>query len=363
MPRVAVLGAGMFGAAAARHLSRAGFETVAIGPGEPGDRAAHPGPFAAHYDEARILVARGTVAEQRLTRLTIAGMLELERATGEDRFVVASGAVEVSPAPVARRTTAVPPQGYFNPRRYIAAALADVTAHGGRVVRETVSGWSRRGDSFEVRTPAGTHVADRVVIAAGAWCNGLLRRPVAIRLKREHVLFAEVTESAGAALSQPTVWHGTVGRVADVYLLPPLRYPDGRRYVKIGANTVHDREVPPAAIDEWYRRGDADVARADLVEALFEMCPDLPVLGFHTDRCVVTYSVHGRPYIDELDEPGAFIATAGNGHGASWADGVGQCMAALVRGEPWEGLNRSDFAAVYADESPEWPQPWLLKDG
>ena len=83
MPRVAVVGKGLFGTATARHLARRGIETVLIGPDEPADIAGHSGPFGAHYDEARILVARGDEPSVALTRLTIAGIAQLEQATGE----------------------------------------------------------------------------------------------------------------------------------------------------------------------------------------------------------------------------------------------------------------------------------------
>ena len=49
-----IIGRGMMGAAAARHLS-AMIEGVAlIGPSEPVERKNHHGVFASHYDEARI---------------------------------------------------------------------------------------------------------------------------------------------------------------------------------------------------------------------------------------------------------------------------------------------------------------------
>ncbi|HSG54049.1 MAG TPA: FAD-dependent oxidoreductase, partial [Paracoccaceae bacterium] len=51
---IAVIGAGMIGAAAARHLAQGGHQVMLIGPPEPQDKAAHPGVFASHYDEGRI---------------------------------------------------------------------------------------------------------------------------------------------------------------------------------------------------------------------------------------------------------------------------------------------------------------------
>ena len=52
--QVAVIGRGMIGAAAARHLAEAGVHVVLIGAGEPADYATSTGPFASHYDQGRI---------------------------------------------------------------------------------------------------------------------------------------------------------------------------------------------------------------------------------------------------------------------------------------------------------------------
>ena len=52
--RYAVLGSGLIGSAAARHLATLGHDVTLIGPGEPADWGAHGGVFASHYDEGRI---------------------------------------------------------------------------------------------------------------------------------------------------------------------------------------------------------------------------------------------------------------------------------------------------------------------
>jgi glycine/D-amino acid oxidase-like deaminating enzyme len=51
---VIVVGNGMFGAAATRHLSARGSRVVAVGPDEPADWKTHDGVFSSHYDQGRI---------------------------------------------------------------------------------------------------------------------------------------------------------------------------------------------------------------------------------------------------------------------------------------------------------------------
>ncbi len=49
--RVAVIGKGLIGSAAARHLARQTAGVVLIGPDEPAVRADHRDVFGSHYDE------------------------------------------------------------------------------------------------------------------------------------------------------------------------------------------------------------------------------------------------------------------------------------------------------------------------
>jgi sarcosine oxidase len=51
---IAVIGRGMIGAAAARHLGESGHAIVLIGPSEPMDRTHSNGPFSSHSDQGRI---------------------------------------------------------------------------------------------------------------------------------------------------------------------------------------------------------------------------------------------------------------------------------------------------------------------
>ena len=376
MPRVAVVGKGLFGVGAALHLSRAGWDVVLIGPDEPAAGQDFGGPHGAHFDEARILVARGNRAEIDLTNQTMLGIMALQDECGE-QLLVQSGSVEVFKRGAGGNQLVdgvvdigaggefveiAPPQGFYNPRAYVRAGVAVLESKGATVVREAATRVSRDRDGGFVDAGA-RHRVDRIVVAAGAWSNRFQKRPLALRLKREHVLFGELTEArARTASMRPLVVHGRVGEVEDVYILPPLRYPNGRWYVKLGANTMFDEAVAQRGdIDDWYRSGDSSVAEADLVAAFRELLPGVVVERFHTERCVITYTPHGRPFID--DAPGDLVVcVGGNGHGASWADGAGKLAAALVAGDPWVGFDRESFRAIPDDLRVDWPRPLLMRD-
>jgi sarcosine oxidase len=115
--KVIVIGRGMMGAAAARHLS-AMIEGVAlIGPREPAERKSHHGVFASHYDEARITrtfddnMVWATLAARSLDRYA-----EIEANSGISFFT--RGGMPVSPGPAPQ-----PGQGYLGRAIDIAAKL------------------------------------------------------------------------------------------------------------------------------------------------------------------------------------------------------------------------------------------------
>ncbi len=70
--------------------------------------------------------------------------------------------------------------------------------------------------------------------------------------------------------------------LADLYVLPPIYYPDGRVYLKFGANTMIDHWLAdPVAVRAWYDRGNDDGPLPALREALTGLLPDVRVRAWH----------------------------------------------------------------------------------
>jgi sarcosine oxidase len=91
--------------------------------------------------------------------------------------------------------------------------------------------------------------------------TGLLTVPVALRAKSEVYVMAELDDQQAADLDAMPCINRTISHppLADLYVLPPIRYPDGRAYLKAGANTMADRWLPdPAAVRAWYDHDDDD---------------------------------------------------------------------------------------------------------
>ncbi|MFN2106301.1 MAG: NAD(P)/FAD-dependent oxidoreductase [Candidatus Promineifilaceae bacterium] len=374
-----VIGKGLFGAAAAKYLSREMKHIAVIGPDEPRDAAAHNGVFASHYDQGRLAgrLGRGVEwtalayesinayrqieAESGIRFYTPVGRLhapaaalpahyvaEMKETYGLDVHHLSAGDLEQA-YPYLRFPGAEDgwfekaPAGYINPRALIRAQLTIAERQGAEVIRDVVTAVAQDGDWLTVHTgEGGRYRARKVLIAAGAFSNyiqidggysGGDKWPLPLRLKTETILLAETPQSEAERLGvMPAVSFEIESAVLDgIYLLPPLLYPDGRYYVKMGCDTAADRF--PQTLEEvttWFRSGESDVHKAELVEAMLSIIPDLEATAFQTGRCIVTYTTHGLPYIDEVITGRVFAAVGGNGTGAKSSDAIGRLAARRV---------------------------------
>ena len=116
----------------------------------------------------------------------------------------------------------------------------------------------------------------------------------------------------------------------DPYMLPPIRYPDGRLYVKLGGDP-DDKVVQRDQIADWFRScGSAGVA-AFQTALIREILPDLEVVATRTEPCVTTFTRGDRPLIGPVSQRIA-VATAGCGRGAKCSDELGRLGAEAVAG-------------------------------
>lgn len=366
-----VIGKGLVGAAAAKYLAEAQTGVAVIGPDEPTDNATAT-VFASHYDQARVLrrIGRDAVA----TRLNVDAAREYPSIEAESgiSFHGPVGSLYVDPdsagdylagAPALSAQFDVPfsayasgrdlmndfgayrfpasaqgifeptPAGFINPRALIQAQLALLQRRGGTALAETVVAVSRTDGLFQVRTGEGhRYAAPRVLVAAGSFVNlcGLVPRPLALVSKSEVVLLARVSATQAAALaSLPSLRYNIDdGETEGIYLIQPVRYPDGDWYLKMGCNMPEDvffERLEDA--QAWFRAGDSDRFIPRLARALRALLPDLAVEGYLTKRCVISRTAHGRPYIGETDQPGLFVAGGCNGNSAMSSDAIGRVAA------------------------------------
>ena len=366
---IAVIGRGLIGSAAARHLARSGHAVILIGPDEPGTMAAHQGVFASHYDEGRI--TRSLDPDpfwSRVSRASIARYVEIAAASGigfyTERGVVMAGpegsdAMERIGQVAARDGIACDrlddaglaarfadfrfapgtmgwhePQhaGHISPRRLVAAQSRAAERSGARIIKARVLALEERGDGVTIRHEDGETRAARVLVAAGGYTNTLLPEALPLTVMARTVAFFEVSavEAARLATLPPLIYLHAHGD--GPYLLPPIRYPDGRFYLKMGGDPVDRPVCSGAEISDWFRSGgSADVA-AFLEGEMRARMPGLAIRGVNRAACVTTFTPEDRARIAMVTNR-IGVATAGCGRGAKCSDELGRLGAQVILGQ------------------------------
>lgn len=385
MHRIVVVGGGLIGAAAARHLTRMGEDVALIAPEEPADRQTHTGVFASHYDEGRITrildpdPAWGVTAARSIARygeieadsgiafFRPVGFLNFAPGDG-DRLPAVDAVGEANGARFDRLDTGQlrarfpylrfpdgaaglhehATGGYVSPRKLAAAQTEAARRGGATLVRAPATRVTATDAGVEVETAQGTIRGERVLVAAGGFTNawGLVPKPLDLKVFARTVVLIRVE---GAVLDDLKDMPSLVG--AGAYLLPPIRYPDGHTYVKIGVGTNEDARLETAEdLDRWFKSSGSTENRAEFLEIITSLIPSLAGIdAIRTDTCVTSYSPHGLPMIDWVEDGRIAVAVAGNGKGAKSSDDWGYAGALLVSGRDWDHpIARDRLRAAFA---------------
>jgi len=371
LPSIAVIGRGLIGSAAARHLANAGYAPTLIGPREPADKRRHRGVFASHYDEGRI--TRKNATDTYWAEASIASIArydEIETASGiaffapvgalmagaEDgeflgdaRAVAADLSVsyqELKGGGVSREFSDLTlpagwsalwepvESGHISPRRLVAAQAKLAEAAGATLLDVAVSGLEETADGVRVQTGAGHKVFDRVLVAAGGMTDYVLGRQPSYGVHGRTVTLFELTEAEAERLAYfPSLVMGTP---EGHYVLPPIRYPDGKIYMKLGGDPDDILLASSGEIGDWFRSGGRANVRDDQEVRFRALFPGVKIASVKMDACMTTWTDDLRPEIARLSDR-ISVASAGNGAGAKCSDELGRRGAALVAKELVEG--------------------------
>jgi len=379
--RLAVIGRGLIGAAAARHLALLGHEVALIGPDEPADPGRHDGVFGSHYDEGRITrVLETHPFWRRANAASIARYADIAAESGVD-FYHEAGALHLGPddggevaelaaiaaaegiacetmdsdglrarfpflgiRPGMRGCFEPRNAGHISPRRLVRAQTTAARRAGARVVAEAAVAISESGSGVTIRTRSGDVEAERALVAAGGHTPSLLgrvggraeggsaARALGLTVYARTVALFRLGPAEAARLSgMPSM--RCFGPPGDApYILPPIVYPDGRHWLKLGGDPVDRTLDGEAAIGDWFRSG-GSVPVADALERqIRERLPGLAVEERRVMPCMTTFSRTGLPVIGPLSQRLA-IATGGCGKAAKCSDELGRLAALALLGE------------------------------
>lgn len=385
-----VVGKGMMGAAAARHLAVSGANVALIGPDEPGNWTTHEGVFSSHYDNGRITrtidsdsdwarMARRSIERYRgiesrsgVSFYTEVGCL-IAAADGGDYLRNVDGAAKKLGVPVAHMDAPglqsrfpyfsfhdhesgifeARDAGHVNPRALVAAETVCAAMAGAAVISREVTGLAETADGVTVTTADGaTYQAQKVLVATGGFAlsETLLRRKPAMQVMARTVLFAEVAETDRERLSaMPSLIRNGPTEAESFYLLPPILYPDGKTYIKIGGDPDNLQLRDEAHIRSWFRSGGRGEAAAHLARHLADVLPAFTPASTHFSPCVVSLTETGYPYIGYVSSDRVAVLTGGNGMAAKSCDEIGRLGASLILDGKVDGEGYSQsFAPVFA---------------
>ena len=380
----AVIGRGLMGTSCARYLAQGGASVVMIGPDEPLDRARHEMPFGSHHDEGRITRRLAVDPDwSLLSTRSIERYSELEENSGLSLFDPC-GAMMVGPtghaftgsflkvademglpcehfsdASLAARfpylsfapqTTALweTSGGTINPRLMRLAQERLALQSGARIVQDAVVKIEGTGMTL---TSGAQIEAGHIVVATGGYAHTdrLLPAQAQMDVMARTISFAQVTEAEAAAIADmPSMIFMPHDLEYDLYLLPPIRYPDGKLWIKIGGQEDSPKLHTDREMRDWFRSdGDVEVG-AVLLDSLRKLMPDMSFPATTTGSCAISNTQTGQAYIQRLSEQ-ITIVTGGNGAAAKNCDEIGRLGAMAARGESLSDQGyQTDFHAVLA---------------
>src|SRR6056300_967398 len=270
-----VIGRGLMGTSCACHLAQMGHKVTLIGPDEPQDRQTFQGPFASHHDAGRI--TRGLAENADWSKLALRSIErygDFERSVGLS-FYHQTGVMMCGPhtgpaAPFSQSFLSVAERmqldhdvlhgteisqrfpwfeipndnvaaweklgGWINPR-LLRRAMEQTAIQSGA---DIVPSWVARQTGTTVTLATGDVITgDHIVVATGGYCataDWCDIRP-AMQVYARTVVLAQVSQAQTktmAAMPSAIILPTGAQLDQDVYILPPIQYPDGQYYIKIG---------------------------------------------------------------------------------------------------------------------------------
>jgi sarcosine oxidase len=368
--KIAVIGRGLIGSAAGRHLSMISDGVAVVGPNEPEDSVKHDGVFASHYDEGRMVrfvdphIPWSITAKRSIERFsqlqmdsginffTTSGYLGLQGPEFLDYLEGSEFSAKTVNANFKRinadkirtgypflsiddNTVGLVEEGlagHISPRNMVNAQTKIARKFGADIIEHEVEKISLNNKAVEITLRNNEKLlAEKVLVATGAFTDAcdLLPKSLNLIVYGRTVVLAEIDEHLKKILRNMTTMY-----VADsnAYILPPIKYPDGKTYVKIGIGSKSDKILNSRSeLIEWFQGKGSDKDFREFREYISGLIPSLQECeNWQTKSCAVTQTSTGLPYIDYVVEDRIAVATGGNGKAAKSADDWGLFAAQML---------------------------------
>ncbi len=367
--KLAVIGRGMIGSAAARHLAKMGHDVTLIGPGEPADYVSHDGVFGSHYDEGRITrsfdpepfwVEMNRASISRYGDIAAESGVAFYREVGalhvgssDDPNVASVGAITAEAGiiceayedaelaerfPFLKSTAGMcgyfEPRnaGYISPRRLVQAQTIAAERAGAQIIDEPALGISENGSGVTIRTRSGSVEAERVLVAAGGHTQSLLGQSLGFAVYgRTVAMFRLDAGEVERLAAMPSM--RCIGPEGDnPYILPPIPYPDGHTWLKLGGDPVDLPLESEADIKDWFKSGGSAEVADRLEKQILDRIRDLRFSERRVVPCMTTFGDNGLPRIGPLSQR-VSVAFGCYGKSAKCSDELGRLGGMALLGE------------------------------
>ena len=381
-----VIGCGIMGSAAAMHMAAASKEVALVGPSEAMADEDSAIPKASHHDEGRITrMLDADVFWSSMARRSIERYRQIEQTTGIPFYnecgflwidndparvdqitrLAADNAIAVDRLTNVQITEKFPflsgngisaalyqthDSGTINPRAYVRAMAASAQAAGARYFDDHVINLNLTSKGLQLKTRANQILAaPKILLTTGAYgaVDRLIDRKLSLRACRTGVVLIEVPRQAVDAelADMPSIISRPPTDRPNTYLLPPLKYPDGKFYLKIGIGEPGPPLNSAEELNHWLRNGNDNDVATELLDELSRIMPDLDLSGWKYMPCATCHTPDARPIIDLIGDGRIGMLLGGNGYAAKSGDALGELGAALMHAGRWPGpLPRSDLS-------------------
>ena len=239
--------------------------------------------------------------------------------------------------------------GHLKPRKLIEAQLKIFLNNGGVFLPALAQQIKKDSNSFLIFINKGEEIrAEKVLVCAGAFHNSFnfLTQPQPLILKSETILLAELSKEDAMQMQQlpSLIYDITTSDYDEIYLVKPLLYPDGKYYLKLGANLSTDKIFHSLEeIKNWFCSKSSKEQKLLYLNILQNLMPALPIISYKTKHCIIERTVSENPILNESVK-GVYTCTGGNGYGAMCSDAMGLLAANMVIQKPLlQGFSTSFF--------------------
>jgi sarcosine oxidase len=220
--------------------------------------------------------------------------------------------------------------GYVRPERAVAAQLALARRHGATLrTGERVEHWTAGGSGVRVRTSAGVHTADQLVLCAGPWIPELFAEGRDIFAVHRQVFYWFPIRRGYERLRDMPVFVWEFGGDRDafthlrgLYGFPAIDGADGG--LKVGTEVYEETTTP----DGRQHPAEAEEAVVMYREYIADRLPWLGPRPVRTLSCLYTNAYDNRFLIDRHpDHDAALVVSPCSGHGFKHSPAIGEAIA------------------------------------